>query len=201
MFSNSVYGIFDNREPVLLLRDPELIKRIMIRDFDHFVNRRQFLPDDRQNLLANSLFMMQNNKWRDMRSTLSPAFTGSKMRQMFQLMLQTIEIAMCHLRDQQEAAGATGFMELEAKDFSSRLTNDIIASTAFGLEVNSFRDKDNEFYVQGKKAMNFTRLQQLKGVFIMLMPKIAGVSSEYIKFPANSKHVLNTEPPLMSTFT
>lgn len=149
----------------------------MIKDFHHFVNHRGFPTDIGENLLNRSVVVMENDKWRDMRSTLSPAFTGSKMRQMFQLMLQTIDEAMLYLRDLQKdtsSASVRGF-ELDVKDFSSRLTNDIIASTAFGLRVNSFRDKDNEFYVKAKKAINFTMLQQLKALFITLMPKVSKV--------------------------
>lgn len=176
-FCCRVYGTFESRDPVLLIRDPELIKCIMIKDFHHFVNHRGFPTDIGENLLNRSVVVMENDKWRDMRNTLSPAFTGSKMRQMFQLMLQTIDEAMLYLRDlQQDASSASvrGF-ELDVKDFSSRLTNDIIASTAFGLRVNSFRDKDNEFYVKAKKAINFNIFQQLKALFITLMPKVSKV--------------------------
>ncbi|XP_061390044.1 cytochrome P450 3A18-like [Musca vetustissima] len=168
-----VYGAFDNRQPLLMIRDPELIKQIMIKDFDHFVNRQTF-PGSSENFFANSLFMLENDKWRDMRSTLSPAFTGSKMRQMFQLMLQTVDEAMSYLKVQQNSVH--GF-DVDIKDLSTRLTNDIIASTAFGLQVNSFRDKDNEFYIKAKNAVNFSGLQQLKMIFIMIFPKLAEMLS------------------------
>ncbi|XP_075144766.1 uncharacterized protein LOC142219885 [Haematobia irritans] len=167
-----VYGVFDNRDPVLLIREPELIKHILIKDFDHFVNRRTMEVGSPENLVSNTLFMMENDRWRDMRSTLSPAFTGSKMRQMFQLILQTVDEAIQYLREHKENVSVEGF-ELDVRDYTTRLTNDIIASTAFGLKVNSFRDKENEFYIKARKAINFSALQQLKILFIMTMPKLA----------------------------
>uniref|UniRef100_A0A1I8PTR9 Cytochrome P450 n=1 Tax=Stomoxys calcitrans TaxID=35570 RepID=A0A1I8PTR9_STOCA len=172
-----VYGIFDNRDPVLLIREPELIKRILIKDHEHFFNRRRFLVGGQENIIANTIIMMENDRWRDMRSTLSPAFTGSKMRQMFQLTLQCVDEAMSYLREQHVNAGAEGF-ELDVKDFTTRLTNDIIASTAFGLQINSYRDRDNEFYSKALKAINFSTLQYMKILFMMLMPKVA----EFFKF-------------------
>ncbi|XP_073817821.1 probable cytochrome P450 9f2 [Musca autumnalis] len=166
-----VYGAFDNRQPLLMIRDSELIKQIMIKDFDHFVNRQTFAANS-DNLISNSLFMLENDKWRDMRSTLSPAFTGSKMRQMFQLMLQTVDEAMCFMRTQQASVDS---FDVDIKDLTTRLTNDIIASTAFGLQVNSFRDKNNEFYIKAKNAVNFTGFQQYKMIFMMVFPKLAGI--------------------------
>lgn len=152
----------------------------MIKDFDHFVNRPKMFDESGENLISNSLLLMENDKWRDMRNTLSPAFTGSKMRQMFQLILQKVNEAMTDLKDLQKTkisanSGQVGF-EVDVKDFTTRLTNDIIASTAFGLEVNSFRDKENEFYMRAKKCIHFTIWQQIRISFIMLMPKIARVS-------------------------
>ncbi|XP_013101425.2 probable cytochrome P450 9f2 [Stomoxys calcitrans] len=169
------YGAFDNRDPILMLKDPQLIKQIMIKDFDHFVNRRPFF-EDTENLFGSSIFLMENEKWRDMRSTLSPAFTGSKMRQMFQLVLQILDEAMKHLEEHSKAATNTaeGF-ELDVKDFTIRLMNGVIASTAFGLETNSFKDEGNEFYEKAKKAVNFTPGQQIKAIFITLLPKVAKI--------------------------
>ncbi|XP_073817820.1 probable cytochrome P450 9f2 [Musca autumnalis] len=165
-----VYGAFDGRDPVLMIRDPELIKQIVIKDFDHFINRTPTVNSGNENLFSHSLFSMRDDKWRDMRSTLTPAFTGSKMRQMFQLMLQTIDEAMSYLRTQQMTMDG---LDVDMKDLTTRLTNDIIASTAFGLQVNSFRDGDNDFYMKAKRAVTFTGLQQLKILFIAIFPKLA----------------------------
>ncbi|XP_059219189.1 probable cytochrome P450 9f2 [Stomoxys calcitrans] len=167
------YGAFDNRDPTLMLKDPQLIKQIMVKDFDHFVNRRRFFSDT-ENLFSSSILMMENEKWRDMRSTLSPAFTGSKMRQMFQLVLQTLDEAMKYLEERsKEVANAAEGFELDVKDFTTRLMNGVIASTAFGLEANSFKDEGNEFYKRAKNAVSFTPAQQIRVIFAMILPKVA----------------------------
>lgn len=69
----------------MFVRDPELIKQLTIKDFDHFPDHFSIFDEEMDPLMANSLVMMKGQKWRDMRATLSPAFTGSKMRQMFVL--------------------------------------------------------------------------------------------------------------------
>lgn len=55
-----------------------------------------------------------------------------------------------------------GFLEVEMKDIFSRFTNDSIASTAFGVKINSLQNKFNKFYVMGKKATNFSGIQYFK---------------------------------------
>ncbi|XP_065372226.1 probable cytochrome P450 9f2 [Calliphora vicina] len=172
-----VYGVYDGRAPIYLVRDPQLIKHVMIKDFDHFVNRRNFMDTGgSDNLLINSLFFMQNDKWRDMRNTLSPAFTGSKMRQMFKLIVLEIEESMQYLKDEINNSNAEDKgLEVDIKDFTSRLTVDIIASTAFGLEVNSFKNRNNEFYTKAQKAINFTPMQQFKMFIMELLPKVAKI--------------------------
>uniref|UniRef100_A0A1I8PHS0 Cytochrome P450 n=1 Tax=Stomoxys calcitrans TaxID=35570 RepID=A0A1I8PHS0_STOCA len=160
--NGKVYGIFDQNQPIFMIKDPELIKQITVKDFDHFVNHRTFgNADDTKDLFAASLFMMHDGKWKDMRSTLSPAFTGSKMRSMFQLMNEVAQHTLTHLKSLPEVNSPQG-LELEIKDFITRYTNDIIASTAFGLQVNSYRDADNEFYRSGKTMTTFTFKQGLK---------------------------------------
>lgn len=45
--------------PVILIRDPELIKNIVVKDFDHFTDHREFFSEDSDPLFADSLFLMK----------------------------------------------------------------------------------------------------------------------------------------------
>lgn len=127
-----VYGLFDTIFPVLVIREPELIKQMTVRDFDHFLDHRPFLGDLGP-IFGKSLFILAGQKWRDMRATLSPAFTASKMRQMFQLL---VECADQHSQTLLARAKASQKLQpTEMKDMFSRFTNDVIATAAFGLKV------------------------------------------------------------------
>lgn len=68
-----------------------------------------------------------------------------------------------------------GLIEVEMKDAFSRYTNDVIASTAFGLDVNSLDNRDNEFYKMGKKSSDFSGLTQFKFFLCSAFPQIAKV--------------------------
>lgn len=61
------------------------------------------------------------------------------------------------------------------KDVFTRYTNDVIASTAFGLKINSLEDKNNQFYKMGKKATDFSGIQFLKFLGYGSIPKVMKV--------------------------
>lgn len=158
---SKVMGFFSLWKLAYIIRDPELIKTITVKDFDYFTDHSPELTNTRadngdktedKHLLAQSLFALQGQKWKDMRSTLSPAFTGSKMRRMFDLVAECGKTMTDFLLS--EATNGKR-MEYEMKSIYSRFANDVIASVAFGIQINTFRDPENEFYANGKDMFNF----------------------------------------------
>lgn len=147
-----------------MVRDPQLIKDIAVKDFDHFRNHRIFLDPENGGLSISTLFVLQDQKWKDMRGTLTPAFTGSKMRLMLGLITEVAEQAINFIKHQNNYL--SGY-EVDAKEFFTRVTNDAIASTAFGMKIDSLSDKSNEFYMTGKAITKFTVLQQIR-FFVLL---------------------------------
>lgn len=114
---------------------------------------------------------LHGEKWRDMRVTLSPAFTGSKMRQMFELVSECAnEIAKYFL----DKAKRGEKIHIEGKDFFSRYATDVIATCAFGIKVNSIAEPDNQFYKDGKSMIDFNGQGKALKMFMGFMfPRIA----------------------------
>ena len=105
----------------------------------------------------------------DMRSTLSPAFTGSKMRQMFDYVSQCGHQTAISMKNEINAGGDNVF---EFKALATKFTVDVIASCAFGIEVNSFTNPDNDFQRIAAKITNFSSfLSSLKFAGYMLSPQ------------------------------
>ncbi|XP_058462595.1 cytochrome P450 9e2-like [Malaya genurostris] len=159
---------------VFMLLDPELIKMIAIKNFDHFTDRRPtFWNSNAKNpktILNRTLFTLSGNNWRNMRATLSPAFTGSKMRLMFELVLECCENMVRHYRKQLTDSSS---VEYDMKDIFSRFTNDVIATCAFGIRVDSLKNPNNDFFINGKKTTRFQMLSVFWRVFaINLFPRI-----------------------------
>ncbi|KFB49796.1 AGAP012296-PA-like protein [Anopheles sinensis] len=172
-----VFGMFDMTTPVFVVRDPELIKRIGVKDFDHFVNHRSVFGNTDNNhpraLFSKTLVALNDQKWRDMRATLSPAFTGSKMRQMFDLVGECCESMVKFY--QNEVRRKSGTKVHEMKDVFTRFSNDVIATCAFGLKVDSMGSVNNDFYTNGKKMVAFDRpIVILKMIGFQMAPRLMG---------------------------
>lgn len=163
-----INGVFELRNPITMIRDPELIKQIGVKDFDHFQNHRAPIDEHADPLFGRVLFGLKGGKWRDMRSTLSPAFTGSKMRAMFELVINCSEDMKNHLMEQSQSERVL----VEMKDLFTRFANDVIATCAFGVQINSLKDRDNEFYEMGKTVTNFGGLNSLKFLGFTTVPWI-----------------------------
>lgn len=63
------------------------------------------------------------------------------------------------------------------KDLFTRYANDVIASAAFGLKVDSLREPNNEFYVMTKEISLFRGIQALKFFGFTAFPKLMKVSA------------------------
>lgn len=172
--SEKMYGLFDFRRPQLVVRDPDLLKQLTVKDFDHFEDHRPFFDLSRDDLFGNSLFMMKGQRWRDMRATLSPAFTGSKMRQMYPLMTECADGMTKHFL-RQSADGKRN--DVEMKNLFSRFANDVIASCAFGIRVNSFDEPNNEFFEAAKVFLGSNR--RIAPYFLFLFRTIPSILDKF----------------------
>lgn len=110
------------------------------------------------------MLFMKGEKWRNMRSTLSPAFTGSKMRQMFGLVTECTDDVVKHF--QKKAANGER-INIEMKDFFRRYTNDVIATCAFGIKINSFEEPENDFYINGQKLTDFVSFKAVVKLILL----------------------------------
>ncbi|KAJ8955213.1 hypothetical protein NQ317_001066 [Molorchus minor] len=156
-------GFYQFFVPTLLLKDPDLIKLITVRDFEHFTDHRDVIPPDADPLWNKNLNSL-GQKWREMRTILTPSFTSSKMKAVFVLMKECAENFVQHFLKKDEDV-----ITIEMKDAFTRLTNDVIATIAFGVTVDSLQNPTNEFYLMGKEATNISTFPKTLKFFSYLM--------------------------------
>ncbi|XP_066251298.1 cytochrome P450 9e2-like [Euwallacea similis] len=144
-------GFYQFVKPLFLVRDPELIKQLAIKDFDHFTDHQGFaISEDVEPLWSKNLFSLQGHRWKEMRGVLSGSFTSSKIKIMFDLIRDEAEKFVDHFNEEIQV----GVLELEMKDTFSKYATDVIASTSFGITVDSLKNPSNEFYRMGKTVTN-----------------------------------------------
>nr|ATU82874.1 secreted Cytochrome-like protein [Pristhesancus plagipennis] len=135
-------GIYEIRIRELILRDPEIIKKILIKDFAHFTSRNN---SPAAGFLQKHLFNAEGDLWRALRTKLTPTFTSGKLKAMFNLFKECstkLDEHFKQLADNEE--------NIDVKDWMSRFTTDIICTCAFGLETNSLDKPDNKLNQLGQ---------------------------------------------------
>lgn len=80
-----------------------------------------------------------------------------------------VKVRLCNISD-------TGHLELEFKDLFARYTNDVIANSAFGIKINSLKDRNNEFITMGKEATNFKGIVIVKFFFMVVCSSLMKVN-------------------------
>ncbi|XP_025986433.1 cytochrome P450 9e2 [Solenopsis invicta] len=160
------FGFYFTTTPIFFLRDPELIKSILVKNFEAFPDRRGF-SDLNDPLFEKNLFSLRGEKWRNVRTMLSPSFTSSKMKMMFTLMSNCAENFAKFLSTENKG-------EIDMKDAFSKYTTDVIATCAFGIEIDSMKDPTNTFYVFGQETTKFLKGKaDYKFILFNVAPRLA----------------------------
>ncbi|XP_014209184.1 cytochrome P450 9e2-like [Copidosoma floridanum] len=161
-------GAFDFLRPLIVLRDPELIKAIGIKNFDNFADHNSYVDDTVDPLFGANLFNISGDKWKETRNLISPSFSSSKIKQMYQQVVECARNLNSYLAEQPKDA----LSMIATKDLFTKYTNDVVATCAFGIKVDSLRNPNNEFYVLVREATNLEGLQSLKFFMARAFPRV-----------------------------
>ncbi|ODM86970.1 Cytochrome P450 9e2 [Orchesella cincta] len=169
----SFVGISDLISPTFYIADLELMKNIYIKDFDHFVNRRQFATPDSDLLLKKMMVSLEGERWKGIRSKLSPTFTTGKIRRMFGIFDKSSQLMCEYVKKRVGSAGG----EFDICESYSKYTMDVIASCAFGVDSKSFDCEPgvlSEFEKMGERfQFKLNPAQFIKVLVLLIAPKVA----------------------------
>jgi len=140
-----VFSICLGRKPTVVIADPDILKQILVKDFWNFRNR--FLQVQINAPIGKSVFFARDEAWKRIRATLSPSFSGKKMKGMVSL----IEESHDRLMEKIEKVVGTG-ESVDILDWYSRLTLEVILSTAFGVQADIQNDKESLLFERVKEV-------------------------------------------------
>ncbi|CAL4111264.1 unnamed protein product, partial [Meganyctiphanes norvegica] len=160
-------GYYDFMKPGLFVGNPELVKRILVQDFEYFADRRTF-ELGKVNPIANDMLTnATGDHWRYIRSVISPAFTAGKTRRLFPLITQRGQ-HLTHL-----ARDYAGKGPVEARSLCGRFTMDTIASCAFGIECESMSSEAATFPEMASRIFQLSPTRAIKILILLVAPRIA----------------------------
>jgi cytochrome P450 family 6 len=161
------FGIFVFHKPALFIKDPELIKNILIKDFSSFVNHH-LASDVHDQLGYYNVFAMKDPYWKIIRKRISPFFSSGKMKLMFPI-IEKIGDDLINFID---AKLVNNSMEVDSKDLATYFTTDVVASTAFSVEASSMKDPNSEFFLNAKRIFTSNTKRLFELITFFLLPEV-----------------------------
>ncbi|TRY78866.1 hypothetical protein TCAL_10656 [Tigriopus californicus] len=183
------YGNYIFGAPNMIVCDPELAKQIMVKDFDHFVNRQgedfvKILEGGHfvDTIWANQMTSLQGDKWKNTRATFTPIFTAGKLKGMIKFIHEVTNDLVKSVGE--EAKSGRSF---ELKEKFGKFSMDTIATCAFGVKSNSFQDESSTFAMNARAVFRNSRADICR-ILMAFVPGGKGLLNMF-DIPINKKHV------------
>ncbi|KAJ8344911.1 hypothetical protein SKAU_G00291040 [Synaphobranchus kaupii] len=148
-----VWRYFEGRRPIIMVTDPKIIKTIMVKEFyTLFTNRRNFAFSG---AMSDAVSVVEDEKWKRIRSVLSPSFTSGRLKEVFPIVLHYGDALMNNLKkkDLEEP--------VQIKDMFGPYSMDVITSTSFSVDIDSINNPSDPFVTQMKKLLAFSFMNPL----------------------------------------
>ena len=155
-----IFGAFNALEPLLVVSDPKILRKILVQDFWSFTGRRSY----NHWLLKQFLISKNGQEWKEMRSVISPTFTSGKMKQMLPLMKESL-VSMEKTIDKIVKNGEGN--RVDSKKLFGCFTLDVIAKCAFATETNAHENENDAFI---EPVRRFFKYNKLKVMMVLLLP-------------------------------
>ncbi|CAF1403809.1 unnamed protein product [Adineta ricciae] len=158
-------GIYEGPKYTILLSDPELLRKVLIKDSHVFMNRRSV-----EGVLGpfdHGLTQLKDEHWKNARAIVSPTFSSAKLKAMYGLMSEVSDMyntRLLDLADKQEM--------FNIKELTQEFTLDSIGSCLFGVEINSLQN-ENGALVKHLKQIFGLSLANLMVIIFLISPRFA----------------------------
>lgn len=160
-------GFFVFFRPTAFIIDLDLVKNILVKDFQYFCERDLYYNEKDDPLSAN-LLNLEGIKWKTLRHKLTPTFTAGKIKFMFPTVV-TVSQELCETLLDEISEDSV----VDVKDLVSRYTVDVIGKCAFGIECNSLKNPQAEFRQHIKKFTKEMQKESIMRVLALNYPTVA----------------------------
>ena len=155
-------------KPMIVSEDAEIVKSVLVKNFDCFVNRPNLFP-----LLSKADSLdLRDEHWDKIRRALTPAFSNKKMRMMSPLIQKSCE----KLRNKMAAMSDTN-SSVNVGELFKMFTMEVILSTAFSRDIGQEYNQDNplskavtNIFILMTSSLNAEKVTMITSHFPWSMP-------------------------------
>ncbi|KAG7206856.1 hypothetical protein KM043_000757 [Ampulex compressa] len=174
----SMVGFYNMKTPVLLLREPNLVKTVLQTQFTNFHENQLKINPKYDPLLAKNPFFSYGEPWQRSRKRFTYAFSSMRLKIIF----ETVKVVCAKFEKYLESHVRPGEKyEVELKELFSKFTAEVVANAALGIEGYCFDDdkKSESFVWIGKSFLQPNLKSALIHILNLYLPgvnKIVGQS-------------------------
>lgn len=141
-------GYYLGRRMYVVISEPSMIKQVLVENFSNFSNRMASGLEPKP--VADSILFLRDRRWKEVKGALISAFHPEKLNEMTPLITQVCEHLLVHLK----RCAASG----DAVDIQRSYccyTTDLVASVAFGIQVDSQNAPEDPFVQHCRRFFAF----------------------------------------------
>ncbi|GBP31626.1 Cytochrome P450 6j1 [Eumeta japonica] len=130
-------GIFLSTSPGLVIRDYDLVKKILYKDTEYFASRIMAFDEHSEPVAFHSLFALSSERWKLARSGLTRGFTSAKLKKYVEDMLHVAKMLQSRLSEESRR-------ESIAEDLSWAFTVDTLNKILFGVQGTAMQNPKDD---------------------------------------------------------
>ena len=162
-------GFYDRLTPQILVRDLDLLQKILETDFDYFQNRKDSKFLTNKTLFKHFLTEATGRHWKNIHTCVLPTFSNQTVKTMSELMLKCTQPLLKVISEK-----AREKCSFESQDLFTKMTVDCIALTVFGVE-SSCLSGDTDFLLQVKELTDISTWQMIINFLSPILPSGFGI--------------------------
>lgn len=163
-----IIGIFNFTEPTILLKSPELMKRITCTDFNKFSDRALEAPPN--DPLRNTLVLTKNPAWKTFRAISTTFFTSSKLKAVYSLIddlcVKVVKLIEKKMNGQDR-------IELNLGHVTNLYLYDVVGSVIVGVDFHSLDGENGEYQKSLKSFSELTISRSMELVTVLFIPYLS----------------------------
>uniref|UniRef100_A0A1B0CVT3 Cytochrome n=1 Tax=Lutzomyia longipalpis TaxID=7200 RepID=A0A1B0CVT3_LUTLO len=165
-----ISGFYFLKTPCLIVRDIELIKRILVKDFHSFPNRLLEVNPKNDGIAANFLPISRGVAWREFRKVFTRSLTPAHINTFYPLGQEIVKNLEAKLLDGTQLTGSNVYNVLE---LALQFTCDMTFLFGFGIHTECLKGKDKVHIEMSRMPVGFNFWRYCSFFMYFLFPRLA----------------------------